>query len=59
MEEMVFDGDSICFYKGHENGFVRLLLVGRGIDIYFSQKDWEEFKSEMNHVIMTEQFSPN
>ena len=42
----------------NEDGSV-FLFFPRGFEIYFDKEDWEEFKSEMNHVIMMDQFSPN
>ena len=58
MIETRYEGEQLSIHKDEEN-FFYLFFNARGIDIYFDKEDLEEFKSEMNHVIMTEQFSPN
>ena len=42
----------------NEDGSV-FLFFHRGFEIIFNKEDWDDFKSEMYHVIMMDQFSPN
>ena len=56
--ETRYEGEQFNLHKDEEN-FVYLFFNARGIDIFFDEEDWKEFKSEMNHVIMMDQFSPN
>ena len=56
MIETRYEGEQFILSE-MENGYIVLkMMVGT---IHFTKEDWEEFKSEMNHVIMMDQFSPN
>ena len=53
-----YEGEQFTLSR-NEQGSVFLALNDRGVEIWFLKEDWEEFKSEMNHVIMMDQISPN